>query len=115
MRRPWLIVWAFVFWTALGLFFASQIYLLGDQSMTWSTALRWGMPQWYIWGLLAPAVAVVERRIGRGRPIGVRLALHVPMGIAWTLFALSIRLCIRPLIGNTWPQSIWRYALERFK
>jgi hypothetical protein len=21
---------------------------------------------------------------------------------------------IRPLIGNTWPQSIWRYALERF-
>jgi two-component system LytT family sensor kinase len=56
----------------------------------------------------------VVRRLGRGRSIGVRLAQQVPLGIAWTLLAICIRLFVRPLIGNTWPESIWRYGIERF-
>src|SRR5690349_21808103 len=114
MKRPVLIVWLFLFWTTLGLFFALQNYLLGQGRLDWATSLRWAMPQWYVWGLLAPGVAAVERWVGRGRPIGTRLALQVPLGIAWTVLALTIRVSIRPLIGNTWPVSLWIYTIERF-
>jgi two-component system LytT family sensor kinase len=114
MKRPIAILWAFAFCTALGLFFALQIYLLGDETMTWSTALRWALPQWYVWGLLAPVVFKVERWAGRGRTLAARLAQQLPLGIAFTLLAIAIRLFLRPWIGNTWPTSIWRYVVERF-
>ncbi len=34
-----MVLWAFLFWTVLGLFFASQYYLLGDRTVTWRVAL----------------------------------------------------------------------------
>lgn len=113
LRRLTVVLWAFVFWTTLGLFFASQDYLLGEGQVSFTLALRWAMPRWYIWGLLAPLVAAVDRWVGRGRSIGVRLALHVPLGIAWTAFALICRLSIRPLLGTDWPQSLSHYIVER--
>ncbi len=93
LRRLTLGLWAFVFWTILGLFFASQDYLLGDDGVTLTLALRWAMPRWYLWGLLAPAIVAVDRWIGRGRVARrARLALHLPLGLAWTALALTIRL-----------------------
>jgi two-component system LytT family sensor kinase len=112
-RRITFVLWAFVFWTALGLFFASQDYLLGGGKVGFTLALRWAMPRWYLWGLLAPLIAAVDRRIGRGLPIGQRLALQVPLGLAWTALAIALRLVIRPLLGTNWPQSISYYVIER--
>jgi two-component system LytT family sensor kinase len=112
-RRLTFVLWAFVFWTMLGLFFASQDYALGDERVTFTLALKWAMPRWYLWGLLAPLIAAVDRWIGRDRSIGVRLALHVPLGLAWTALALTIRLYLRPLIGTDWPSSMAFYFLER--
>jgi two-component system, LytTR family, sensor kinase len=108
------VAWAFAFWTAMGLFFAVQTYLLGDATVGWTLALRWAMPQWYAWGLLAPGIAVTERRIGRGRPIGTRLAVQIPLGAVWTLVAILMCLCVRPPLGLSWPASIWRFVAERF-
>ena len=72
------------------------------------------MPRWYVWGLLAPLIAATDRRIGRGRSLGLRLALQLPLGVAWTLAAITIGLLLRPLIGTDWPPSAWRFVLERF-
>jgi hypothetical protein len=106
------VLWAFVFWTVLGLFFASQDYVLGDDRVSFTLVLRWAMPRWYLWGLLAPPIAAVDRWIGRGHSIGLRLALHLPLGLAWTALALTIRLCIRPLLGLDWRPSIAISLLE---
>jgi sensor histidine kinase YesM len=112
-RRLTVVLWAIVFWTMLVLFFASQDYVLGDGRVSLTLALKWEGSRWYLWGLLAPLIAAVDRWIGRGRPLGRRLALHLPLGLAWTALALTIRLYIRPLIGVDWPSSIATYVLER--
>jgi two-component system, LytTR family, sensor kinase len=109
-----LVLWAFLFWTALGLFFASQFYLLGDAGTTWRDALEMAMPQWYVWGLLTPGIVAVDRRVLAGRRLGDRLAWHVLLGVAWTLLAIAIRLTRRLLPGRVFPQSIPIFFLQRF-
>ncbi|MGH9373416.1 MAG: sensor histidine kinase [Vicinamibacterales bacterium] len=107
-------LWAALFWTALALFFASQIYALSGGRIPWSVALSFTMPRWYVWGLLAPGVFWVDRRLGASRSLGARVAWHVPLGIAWTSLSVMIRLAIRPLRGAPWPESLWQFFLERF-
>jgi two-component system LytT family sensor kinase len=103
--------WSFLFWTGLGLFFASQLVFAG---LPWSVALSFSMPRWYTWGLLAPLVFWLDRRLGANRSLGARVALHVPLGIACTLLSIVIRLVSRPLRGSPWPPNIWQFFLERF-
>jgi signal transduction histidine kinase len=112
-QRLKVVFWVFALWTALGLFFASQIIVLGDE-VTWRQALRLAMPRWYTWGLLAPAVGASDRWFGAGRSLRARLAMHLPLGIAWTLIGLTIRLMVRPLVGNPWPPSLLTFVLQRF-
>jgi hypothetical protein len=113
LRLPALALWVFLFWTALGLFFATQIILLGPPEVTWRLALVYSMPRWYVWGLLTPGIVIVDRWVGAGRTLRARLLLHLPLGLAWTALAIAIRLFVRPLVGNTWPPSIARFFLER--
>lgn len=40
--------------------------------------------------------------------------MHVPLGIAWTLLAITIRLLTRPLRESPWPPSVTTFFLERF-
>jgi two-component system LytT family sensor kinase len=114
-----LVLWAFLFWTALGLFFASQFYLLGllagNNAVTWRFALVMAMPQWYAWGLLTPGIVALDRWLfaGRGR-LGERLAWHLLLGVGWTLLADTIRLLLRLLPGRRWPPSITIFYAERF-
>jgi two-component system, LytTR family, sensor kinase len=104
--------WSFLFWTGLGLFFASQLVFAG---LPWSTALSLSMPRWYSWGLVAPGVFWVDKRVGAtAKGLGARVALHVPIGVAFTSLSIVIRLLSRPLRGNPWPQNIWQFFLERF-
>lgn len=115
-RTPWgrvrLVAAVFAFWTGMGLFFASQIYIL-DGDVTWRRALQFALPRWYSWGLLAPAIAAVDRRLLSRQPLTARLAWHVPLMLGFTGVALALRLVTRPLVGNPWPQSIVVYVLER--
>jgi two-component system LytT family sensor kinase len=113
LRRLWTALGMFVLWTLLVLFFASQSYILGGPDITWGIAIALSAPRWYTWGLLAPAIAVVDRWIGHGRSIAARLAWHVPLAVAFTGLALAIRLFIRPLIGSPWPPSVADFVLQR--
>jgi two-component system, LytTR family, sensor kinase len=104
--------WSFLFWTGLGLFFASQLVFAG---LPWSVALSFSMPRWYTWGLLASGVFWVDRRLGATlKSLGARVALHVPVGIACTCLSIVIRLVSRPLRGSPWPPNVWEFFLERF-
>jgi sensor histidine kinase YesM len=113
LRRMGAALLAWAPWPVLGLFFATQIILLGGDDATWGVALRFAMPRWCVWGLLVPGIAATDRWLGAGRQLSARLAWHVPLGLAWTGVVLAIRLFIRPLVGNTWPPSLTRFVLER--
>src|SRR6266542_2124329 len=76
-----LALWAFACSTALGLFFASQIYVLGGKEITWRFALNLAMPRWYVWGLLTPGIIAADALLLRGLPLGARLAWHLPLGL----------------------------------
>jgi len=100
-----------VFWTALGVFFASQLRFGG---LRWGVALSYSMPRWYSWGLLTPWIVRVDRRLGRNRSLAARVAWHLPIGIAWTCIAIAIRLATRPLRGSPPIPSLTAFFLERF-
>jgi len=104
---------AALFWTGMGVLFASQIRAL-NRGTTWGEALALTMPRWWVWGLLTPAIFWVDKRVSQGRSLAARVALHVPLGIAWTCLSIVIRLVTRPLRGASWPASLEEFFLARF-
>ena len=115
-RREWgraltsFLAWLLL-WTALAVVFASQLYFAG---LPWPQALAWSIPRWYSWGLIAPAIFWLDRRIGRGHSLPVRFALHVPLGLWWTTVSIAIRLATRPLRGADMPEDLSTFFLDRF-
>ena len=109
-----LALWSALLWTALALLFASQIYLVRDGQISWSQALAWVVPRWYVWGLLTPAIVWLDRRVGAGRTFAERIALHVPLGLAWIFISISIRLLVDAFILPAGPTTVGRFYLERF-
>jgi two-component system LytT family sensor kinase len=109
-----LTVWAFLFWTGLAIFFASQIVFISRGRVSWGTAFAFSAPRWYVWGLLTPLVFWIDRRLGPGRTLTARVALHIPLGVAITLLSVVLRLVTRPLRGSPWPPSLLEFFLDRF-
>jgi signal transduction histidine kinase len=104
------VLWSLLFWTALGVFFAAQLHFAG---LPWRVALEWSLPRWYTWGLLTPAIFWLDRRLIDVLAVWWRVALHVPMAVAWTSFAILLRLAIRPLRGAPLPDEVSTFFLER--
>lgn len=103
-------LWAALLWTGLGVVFASQLYFAG---LPWSVALAWSIPRWYSWGVLTPGVFWVDKRLGRGRGLAARVALHAPLGVFFTTVAISLRLLTRPLRGAPVPPDLFAFFVER--
>jgi signal transduction histidine kinase len=99
-----------LFWTAIGTFFAAQLHFAG---LPWSVALEWSLPRWYTWGLVTPAIFHLDRRLIESLAWGWRVMLHVPLALAWTLFAIALRLVVRPLRGAAFPDDVRTFLLER--
>ncbi len=94
-QRRWF-RWALAFlgWTCVAFFFASQTYLSYKYSggeAHWGIVLKINLCQWYAWGLLAPGIVWLARRfpLERGRwarGIGVHLAAGVGVALVkWQL------------------------------
>ena len=74
-RRSLVSLFATVFglWTAVGFFFASQLYVLWPvtlgRSITFTQALAINLPFYYLWSLLTPLILWLARRfpLERGR------------------------------------------------
>jgi signal transduction histidine kinase len=101
----------FLLWTAIAGFFATQLYFAG---LPWSRALSWTLPRWYSWGLVAPLIFRLDRRLARSTTVPVRLALHVPLAFVWTAITIALRLAARPLRGSALPEDMYLYLLDRF-
>jgi sensor histidine kinase YesM len=93
-------------------FFATQLRFAAG--LTWSVALEWSLPRWYSWGLLAPIVFRLDRRLVESVRLAARVALHIPLGMAWTTLAILIRLVARPIRGAEWPADVSAFFFERF-
>jgi len=104
--KRWLL--ALGFWTALGLFFATQTglsYTYQQGSAPWGFLVRLALGEWYIWALLAPAVLWLARRFPfeRGRRVRA-LVVHLPASLAFTAAKLLIEgQVVWPLLGLTRP------------
>ena len=67
----------FVFWTAVGLLFSGQQYLLQGPEVTWPEILRDHMLMWYLWGLSSPCLAWLDRHLPYRAPRAYRLISRV--------------------------------------
>jgi signal transduction histidine kinase len=101
---------AYLLWTALAVFFATQLYFAG---LSWQQALSWTLPRWYSWGLVTPAIFRLDRWLATRTRLPVRVALHVPLGLAWTTLAILLRLIVRAS-GGRFPPDLGAYFLDRF-
>ena len=78
-----------VFWTLLGLSFASQFYISSSKAgleVTWRQAVSYALGDWYVFALLSIPVMGLARafRFEAGR-WGRSLAVHVLGSIAFSL------------------------------
>ena len=99
----------FLLWTATAIFFATQLYFAG---LTWQNALAWTLPRWYAWGLVAPFVFWLDRRLAATTTLPVRLALHVPLAVVFTSATILLRLTSRFLRGAL-PDDLGAFYLDR--
>ena len=88
---------AFGFWTVIGIFYGSKRSMRGVPT-DWFTSYKNAMPQWYVWGLLAPLIIAVDRRLPVSRDaLGRRLVWHLPLAAVFTgLF----------LYGEAWADTL---------
>jgi len=100
---------AFLLWTAIAVVFATQLYFAG---LPWSRALAWTLPRWYAWGLVAPGIFAVDRRLARATSFANRVILHVPLAAGWTSLTILLRLVRRGILGADVP--VGQFFLERF-
>src|SRR5262245_3940918 len=110
-----------VFWTLLGLFFASETFFalhLAGRPITWGEALLYELPGWYIWALFAPAIVWLARRVRFEKTRYVFAALfHLTASALFSILQLSLETALtralQPTLAGapTFSQSL-RFVLE---
>ncbi len=86
-------VLGFVFWTLIGLSFASQFYLSSFKAgrpVSWSQAVGWSLGDWYVWALLALPIFQLARRFRFDarrwvRNVGIHLVASAVFSLAYIL------------------------------
>ncbi len=91
---------AFLFWSVVAFFFATQAYILGPDR-TWAAAFAWAAPRWYIWGALTPLVIGVDRRLPGRERLPRRLLMHAGLGILWTAVFAAINMVVQWGLSGT--------------
>src|SRR5215831_10413155 len=97
-------------WTGIAVVFATELYFAG---LSWTQALAWTLPRWYAWGLVAPGIFAVDRRLAATMSFSRRVALHVPLAAAWTSLTILLRLANRGIKGAA-PEAFGPFFLARF-
>jgi signal transduction histidine kinase len=90
-NRPlrWALV--FLFWTLIGLSFASQFYLARDKAgrpVTWGQAVGWSLGDWYVWAVISLPIVQLARRfrfddVKWGRNVAIHLAASAICSLAY--------------------------------
>ena len=90
-NRPlrWALV--FLFWTLIGLSFASQFYLASYKAgrpVTWGQAVGWSLGDWYVWAVMSLPIVQLARRfrfddVKWGRNVALHLAASAICSLAY--------------------------------
>ena len=89
-----------VFWTLVGLAFASQFYLsstLLGRSVTWGQAISYSLGDWYVWAFLSVPILVLARRFP---PEGGAPWRTAGIHLVAALVASLVYVVIRSLVGQ---------------
>jgi len=90
---------AFLVWTGLALFFASQTYLLYKYSggeAHWGLVLKMNFIDWYVWGLLAPGIIWLARRFPLEREHWARsVTIHLTASVGAALLKWAVNNFLR--------------------
>jgi two-component system, LytTR family, sensor kinase len=92
-------------WTAVGVVFAVPRFAV---TASWWITLRTSLGEWWAWGLLAPAIIELDRRLPIAvNSLGTRLAVHIVIGIPTTLIYSYLAALLQVLVGvKTWPDLL---------
>ncbi|MCP5112602.1 MAG: hypothetical protein GY953_17380, partial [bacterium] len=103
---------AFLFWTAVVLFYSTRTGRLG-QEFDFQESLRRAISQWYVWGLLTTLIIAIDRRlpVSRDAPIR-RLLFHIPLSVVFTYAYLYLSAWGRSLL-NEGQQFAWNLDIFR--
>jgi signal transduction histidine kinase len=86
-----------LFWTAVGVVFALPQVVDGD-----ARALPRSLAQWWSWGLVAPLIAMADRRLPVSeRNLGRRLLAHLPASLLFTALHVFVSAAVRAALGLT--------------
>ncbi len=89
-----------VFWTLIGLSFASQFYLSSFKSgrpVSWGQAVGWSLGDWYVWALLSLPILQLARRFRFDAPRWLRHAgIHLAASAVFSL----VYILLRALLGQ---------------
>ena len=104
-KRPlrWALV--FLFWTLIGLSFASQFYLSSYKAgrpVTWGQAVSWSMGDWYVWALMSLPIIQLARRF---RFDDVKWGRNVVVHLAASAICSLVYMALRAWVGQA--QSRW--------
>ena len=103
-------LFAFLFWTFVGLFFSTQVYLLihvvEGRPFSFAKAVRSTLPDWYLWAFLAiPIVRLSQRYPLETKTWRESIWIHLPASAAFATFhialAVSSLLFFEALDGNS--------------
>ena len=92
-------------WTAVGIVFAVPRFA---STAAWWFTLRSSLAEWWAWGLLAPVIVAVDRRLPIAiNDLGTRLAVHIVIGIPTTLVYSYVAVLLQVIAGvKGWPDAI---------
>lgn len=133
LRRPLQFAGVLLFWTLVGLAFASQFYLsstLLGRTVTWSQAISYSLGDWYVWAVLSVPILIFARRFPpeSGNPWRAA-AVHLAAALACSLLYVLLRAFVgqihsrlvgepvmfaevfRPLLVKTFPFNLLIYGV----
>ncbi len=119
-------LFGFVFWTLLGLSFASQFYISSakaGQAVTWTQAVSFALGDWYVFALLSIPVIRMARRFRFEAGSGVlSLVAHAACSVLFSFIYMVVRAwvgqwqsaasfgeAIKPLLVKTWHFNLLIY------
>jgi two-component system LytT family sensor kinase len=95
-RLRWRLPAAILFWTAIGLVFALPM-MSGDD---WRAQLLRSLTQWWAWGLLAPLIIALDRRLPFNSAQALRrLGTQFALGVAASALHVYLRALLAALLG----------------